>query len=266
MAGRSVAALAAAEAAEAPRRPGRRRTQGRPRGRAAGGGHRQGLLEGRTVRRCGRRECRARWVVDADCNRRTNVRRARCKAPRQTLPGLILACTGRVGESRAIDRTGGRQVATGIVVAPRLAHSGQHGPDALAQPHRPAGAHRRRRRRAGIAAGAFAAQAQCARRAGRLHRPQPALPLRQQGVPRLARQARRRSARPRSHRGPRPRRLPALPRLHRRRAGRRAHELTSGSSSPPAARRSGSASTTTRTAARRATSAASSSPTATSIT
>ena len=37
--------------------------------------------------------------------------------------------------------------------------------------------------------------------AARLRRPQPALSLRQQGVPRLARQARRRGARPRGHRG-----------------------------------------------------------------
>ena len=54
---------------------------------------------------------------------------------------------------------------------------------------------------------------------------QPALPLRQQGVPRLAGQAGQRRARPRGHRGPRPRCLPALPRLHRRGAVRRADGL-----------------------------------------
>ena len=79
--------------------------------------------------------------------------------------------------------------------------------------------------RARLAARAFAAQAERAWRADRLRRPQPALPLRQQGVPGLAGQARRRRPRPRGHRGPRPGRLPALPRVHRRRAVGRADDV-----------------------------------------
>ena len=127
-------------------------------------------------------------------------------------------------------------------------------------------ADRRRVARAGRPACAFPAQAERARPAAGLHRPAPALPLRQPGVLRLDRQAGRGRGRPRDRRSHRARRLRALPGVHRGGPRRRAHRLRAPARRRRAGRRSGSASTTTRNATRRARCAASWSRTATSTT